>query len=68
MHARWRVGSKKNHVYIYEIPFDNLHVITATAELQPKFEAKRKINKLRKLRDELAEDYDRIYIDTPPKR
>jgi chromosome partitioning protein len=60
---------KKNQVDIYETPFDNLHVITATAELadlQPKLEAKHKINKLRKLLDELSEDYDRIYIDTPP--
>ena len=61
--------AKKGKVDIYETPFDNLHVITATAELadlQPKLEAKHKINKLRKLLDELAEDYDRIYLDTPP--
>jgi chromosome partitioning protein len=61
--------AKKNTVDIYETPFDNLHVITATAELadlQPKLEAKHKINKLRKLLDELDEDYERIYIDTPP--
>jgi chromosome partitioning protein len=61
--------SKKNTVDIYETPFDNLHVVTATAELadlQPKLEAKHKINKLRKLLDELDEDYERIYIDTPP--
>ena len=61
--------SKKNRVDIYETPFDNLHVITATpelADLQPKLEAKHKINKLRKLLDELSEDYDRIYLDTPP--
>ena len=63
------VGSKKNRVDIYETPYENLHIITATAELadlQPKLEAKHKINKLRKLLDELAEDYDRIYVDTPP--
>lgn len=61
--------AKKGKVDIYETPFDNLHLITATAELadlQPKLEAKHKINKLRKLLDELAEDYDRIYLDTPP--
>ena len=61
--------SKKNHVDIYETPFDNLHVVTATgelADLQPKLEAKHKINKLRKLLDEIAADYDRIYLDTPP--
>jgi chromosome partitioning protein len=62
-------GARKNQVDIYETPFDNLHVVTATAELadlQPKLEAKHKINKLRKLLDELSEDYDRIYLDTPP--
>ncbi len=61
--------SKKGRVDIYETPFDNLHVITATAELsdlQPKLEAKHKINKLRKLLAELSEEYDRIYLDTPP--
>ena len=61
--------ARKNQVDIYETPYDNLHVVTATselAELQPKLEAKHKINKLRKLLDELSEDYDRIYLDTPP--
>ncbi|CAD5106508.1 ParA family protein [Zestomonas carbonaria] len=61
--------SKKGKVDIYETPFENLHVITATAELaelQPKLEQKHKINKLRKLLEELDEDYDRIYLDTPP--
>ncbi|RRV09402.1 ParA family protein [Pseudomonas sp. v388] len=60
---------KKNHVDIYETPYDNLHVVTATSELadlQPKLESKHKINKLRKLLDELSEDYERIYLDTPP--
>ena len=61
--------ARKSKVDIYETPFENLHVVTATAELadlQPKLEAKHKINKLRKLLDELDEDYDRIYLDTPP--
>lgn len=61
--------TRKNQVDIYETPYDNLHVITATAELaelQPKLEAKHKINKLRKLLETLGEDYERIYIDTPP--
>lgn len=61
--------AKKAKVDIYETPFDNLHVITATAELadlQPKLEAKHKINKLRKLLEDLSEDYERIYLDTPP--
>ena len=61
--------SKKGRVDIYETPFANLHVVTASAELadlQPKLESKHKINKLRKLLDDLSEDYDRIYLDTPP--
>ncbi|MBG6287260.1 MULTISPECIES: ParA family protein [Pseudomonas] len=61
--------SRKGKVDIYETPFDNLHIVTASpelADLQPKLEQKHKINKLRKLLDELGEDYDRIYLDTPP--
>lgn len=59
----------KGRVDIYETPFDNLHVVTATpelAELQPKLEQKHKINKLRKLLGDLSQRYDRIYLDTPP--
>lgn len=62
-------AGKKARPPIIETCFDNLHLITATAELadlQPKLEAKHKINKLRKLLDGLDEDYERIYIDTPP--
>ena len=62
-------AGKKARPPIFETPVDNLHLITATAELadlQPKLEAKHKINKLRKLLDNRAEDYERIYLDTPP--
>ncbi|MBF6623994.1 MAG: ParA family protein [Pseudomonas stutzeri] len=62
-------AGKKARPPIIETRFDNLHLITATAELadlQPKLEAKHKINKLRKLLDGLDDDYERIYIDTPP--
>ncbi|MBW8454761.1 MAG: ParA family protein [Pseudomonas sp.] len=62
-------AGKKARPPILETAFDNLHLISATAELadlQPKLEAKHKINKLRKLLESLAEDYDRIYLDTPP--
>ncbi|MBH9341164.1 ParA family protein [Pseudomonas aeruginosa] len=61
--------SKKGRVDIHETPFDNLHIVTASpelADLQPKLESKHKINKLRKLLDELDDDYERIYLDTPP--
>lgn len=62
-------AGKKARPPILETAFDNLHLISATAELadlQPKLEAKHKINKLRKLLEGLAVDYDRIYLDTPP--
>ncbi|MBO0640371.1 ParA family protein [Pseudomonas stutzeri] len=62
-------AGKKARPPILETAFDNLHLISATAELadlQPKLEAKHKINKLRKLLEGLAGDYDRIYLDTPP--
>jgi chromosome partitioning protein len=61
--------ARKGSVDIYETPFDNLHVVTATAELadlQPKLESRYKINKLRGLLESLSEDYERIYLDTPP--
>jgi chromosome partitioning protein len=62
-------ASKKNRVEITETPYANLYLVTASAELsdlQPKLEAKFKINKLRRLLIELSQDYERIYIDTPP--
>ncbi|KHL72904.1 cobalamin biosynthesis protein CobQ, partial [Pseudomonas putida] len=49
--------------------YRNLHLVTASpdlSDLQSKLESKFKINKLRKLLLELGEDYERIYIDTPP--
>ncbi|MBV4535940.1 MULTISPECIES: ParA family protein [Pseudomonas] len=60
---------KKNRVAITETRYPNLHLITASpdlAELQSKLESKFKINKLRKLLVALSDDYERIYIDTPP--
>lgn len=62
-------AGKKNRVAIQETPYRNLHLITATAELaelQPKLEAKHKINKLRRLLEDLEDEYEHIYVDTPP--
>ena len=62
-------ASKKNRVAITETHYDNLHLVTANgelAELQSKLESKFKVNKLRRLLVELSQDYERIYIDTPP--
>lgn len=60
---------KKCRVAITETSYENLHLVTSSpdlAELQSKLESKFKINKLRRLLVELSEDYERIYIDTPP--
>ncbi|WP_447803022.1 ParA family protein [Pseudomonas serbica] len=60
---------RKNRVNITRTPYANLDLVTASAELselQSKLESKFKINKLRKLLVALSEDYERIYIDTPP--
>lgn len=60
---------RKNRVNITSTPYANLDLVTASpelSELQSKLESKFKVNKLRKLLVELSEDYERIYIDTPP--
>ncbi|MCO7595694.1 MULTISPECIES: ParA family protein [Pseudomonas] len=62
-------AGKKSRVAITETRYDNLHLITASpdlTDLQTRLQSKFKINKLRKLLVALAEDYERIYIDTPP--
>lgn len=62
-------AGKKNRVVVTATGYDNLDLITASpelADLQSKLESKFKINKLRKLLVELSDDYERIYIDTPP--
>lgn len=62
-------ASKQSRVAITETLYDNLHLVTASrelADLQSKLESKFKINKLRRLLVALSEDYERIYIDTPP--
>jgi len=55
--------------FIVETPFENLHLMPSSAkldELHGKLESRYKIYKLRDGLAELAEDYDAIYIDTPP--
>ncbi|WP_415894463.1 ParA family protein [Neptuniibacter sp. PT8_73] len=55
--------------FIHQTPYENLSVMPANAELgdlQSKLESKHKIYKLRDALDKLADDYDVVYIDTPP--
>lgn len=63
------IAAKKARPQILETAYSNLHLITASpelADLQPRLEAKHKINKLNRLLDKLDGDYERLYIDTPP--
>lgn len=55
--------------FVVPTPFENLHLMPsspALEELQSKLESRYKIYKLRDALDELADQYDRVYIDTPP--
>ncbi len=55
--------------FIHETPLDNLHIMPASRaldELQGKLETRYKIYKLKEALEELADDYDNIYMDTPP--
>lgn len=55
--------------FIVETPFEGLHLMPASQrldELLPKLESRHKIYKLREALQALGEDYDRIYVDTPP--
>ncbi|MEY8878271.1 MAG: ParA family protein [Leptothrix sp. (in: b-proteobacteria)] len=60
---------KKAGEFIYETPFERLHLMPSSPaldELHSKLESRYKIYKLRDALDELAADYDHVYIDTPP--
>ncbi len=62
-------GGKKAQANIHATAWPNLDLIAASGELtelQFKLESKYKIQKLAKYLDKLGEDYDRIYLDTPP--
>lgn len=55
--------------FIHETPFEGLHLMPsspALEELQGKLESRHKIYKLREALDEVAGDYDQVWIDTPP--
>jgi len=55
--------------FVVETPFENLSVMPsspALTELVVKLESRQKIYKLREALQQLADTYDRIYIDTAP--
>ncbi len=65
----FRLNPKSTADFIVASPFEGLHLMPShpqLEELQPKLESRYKIYKLRDALDELADDYDEVYIDTPP--
>lgn len=55
--------------FVQETAFDNLHLLASSpllSKLAGDLESRYKIYKLREALNELAGDYDRVYIDTPP--
>ncbi len=66
---KFSVREHKPVEFITETPFENLHLMPGNAELDElhsKLESRQKIYKLRHALDKLAEDYDEVWIDTPP--
>lgn len=65
----FKIRPKQSKEFIAESPYENLHVLGShpgLEELQVKLESRYKIFKLREAMEELAGQYDRVYIDTPP--
>lgn len=65
----FKLNPKSTGEFVTTSPFAGLNVMPshpALEDLQGKLESRYKIYKLRDALDELAEDYDQIYIDTPP--
>jgi chromosome partitioning protein len=55
--------------YIHETPFANLFLMPSSpslGDLQSKLDSRHKIYKLRDTLNELAKEYEEIFIDTPP--
>ncbi|OWW22394.1 ParA family protein [Noviherbaspirillum denitrificans] len=55
--------------YVHATPFENLSLVPShpeIGELQSKLESRHKIYKLRDMLNELAKEYDEIFLDTPP--
>ncbi|WIT13558.1 ParA family protein [Paucibacter sediminis] len=66
---KFSVRAPRTSDYIVATPWENLHLMPASPlldELHGKLESRYKIFKLRDALVELGEDYDEIWIDTPP--
>lgn len=65
----FRLNPRATADFVHATPFDKLFLMPShpqLEELQGKLESRYKIFKLRDALDELADDFDCIYIDTPP--
>ncbi|MEM9255677.1 MAG: ParA family protein [Pseudomonadota bacterium] len=67
------VGSRKMRQnpdsFVWETPYENLFLMPsspALSDMEKELESRYKIYKLRDALDKLDEEYDRVYIDTPP--
>ena len=66
---KFTVRAPQTSDFITETPFEGLHLMPASAaldELHGKLESRYKIYKLRDALAALADDYDAVWIDTPP--
>lgn len=70
---RQTVGSKKMRKnpdsFVWETPYENLFLLPSSpvlAEMESELESRYKIYKLRDALEKLDDEYDRVYIDTPP--
>lgn len=65
----FKLRPKTTAEFVVQSPIQNLSVLPSHPsldELQTKLEQRYKIYKLREALDELQDEFDRIYIDTPP--
>jgi chromosome partitioning protein len=66
---KFSVRDHKPIEFIVETPFENLHLMPGSAELDElhgKLESRAKVYKLRRALEALGRDYDHVWIDTPP--
>lgn len=65
----WFANNKAAIGFVQETRFANLDLLAANPmlnDISAELESRYKIYKLREALDELASEYDRVYIDTPP--
>ncbi len=66
---KFSVREHKPVEFIVGTPFERLHLMPGSAELDElhgKLESRAKVYKLRRALEALADDYDEVWIDTPP--